>query len=140
MKRHTFLGRDRLLEMERGGGGPNPFLRFAREIACFHHERWDGSGYPEGLRGDDIPVSARVTAVADVYDALVNRRVYKSAMPHDRALELIQEGRGKHFDADIVDAFVGIEHDVRKLSRHLAGPGRYSEAGAAERSWERNSR
>lgn len=129
MKRHTLFGRDRLLEMEREAGRPSPFLRFAREIACFHHERWDGSGYPEGLRGEAIPAAARVTAVADVYDALVSCRVYKPAMPHEWALEIVQEGRGKHFDPDVVDAFLGVEHEVRKAALRLADVGRCSRIG-----------
>jgi response regulator RpfG family c-di-GMP phosphodiesterase len=68
------------------------FLRFAKEIAYYHQERWDGSGYPDGLGGDDIPIPARLMAVADVYDALVSRRVYKAAMPHERAVEIVLAG------------------------------------------------
>ena len=70
-----------------------------------HHERWDGSGYPEGLKGDDIPVSARLMALADVFDALINRRVYKPPMPYHDAKAIILSGRGTHFDPDVTDAF-----------------------------------
>ena len=92
------------------------FLRFAKEIAYCHQEKWDGSGYPEGKGGDDIPISARLMAVADVYDALVSRRVYKSGMPHEEALAVLVEGRGSHFDPDAVDAFVEIESEIRGIA------------------------
>ncbi|MBI3149128.1 MAG: two-component system response regulator [Betaproteobacteria bacterium] len=120
MKTHTIIGRDTLLEVEREVGQPSSFLRFAREIACSHHERWDGTGYPEGLRGEAIPFAARLMAVADVYDALVTRRVYKPALPHEQALVIVREGRGKHFDPDVVDAFIAIEHEVREIAARLA--------------------
>jgi putative two-component system response regulator len=87
------------------GAGPLDFLLVAREIAAGHHEKWDGSGYPQGLQGDAIPVSARLMALADVFDALISRRVYKAPMPIEEVLRIIQEGRGRHFDPDIVDAF-----------------------------------
>lgn len=120
MKMHTIIGRDTLLEVEREVGQPSSFLRFAREIACSHHEKWDGTGYPEGLCGEGIPVAARLMAVADVYDALVTRRVYKPAMSHERTLEIIGEGRGTHFDPDMVDVFLGIEPEIRKVAAQLA--------------------
>lgn len=129
MKRHTVIGRDTLLDVEREIGLPSSFLRFAREIACSHHEKWDGTGYPEGLCAEDIPVAARLMAVADVYDALVSRRVYKPAMPHERALEIIREGRGTHFDPDVVDAFCRIEHEVKKVAARLADTAPHSEVG-----------
>jgi putative two-component system response regulator len=90
-------------------GGEVEFLQFAKEIAYGHQEKWDGSGYPTGARGDDIPVSARLMALADVYDALISRRVYKEPMPHAEAASIILVGRGKHFDPDIVDAFVDLQ-------------------------------
>ena len=71
-----------------------------------HQEKWDGSGYPQGLAGEQIPLSARLMAVADVYDALISRRVYKEGMPHEKAVAIIEEGRGTHFDPDLVDAFL----------------------------------
>jgi putative two-component system response regulator len=105
MKRHTTYGRDAILAAEALLDVPESFLRLAREIAYSHQEKWDGSGYPEGLRGDDIPVSARLMAVADVYDALISRRVYKRAFEHEEAVAIIEAGRGSHFDPDVVDAF-----------------------------------
>jgi putative two-component system response regulator len=108
MKTHTTLGRDAIEHAERALGTPVPFLSMAKEIAYSHQEKWDGSGYPEGLAGDAIPISARLMAVADVYDALISRRVYKDGMPHEVAVKIIVDGKGQHFDADIVDAFIEI--------------------------------
>ena len=85
--------------------GALEFMEVAREIALSHHEKWDGSGYPQGLQGDAIPVAGRLMALADVFDALVCRRVYKDAFSFDSAIELIEAGRGKHFDPAVVDAF-----------------------------------
>jgi putative two-component system response regulator len=112
MKQHTVIGRDAILDVERHLGTGDTFLRFAREIAYSHQEKWDGSGYPEGLTGDAIPVSARLMAVADVYDALICRRVYKPAFPHHEAMRLLREGRGTHFDPDVLDAFLQIEAEI----------------------------
>lgn len=85
------------------------FLRIARDIAWAHHERWDGSGYPRGLKGEEIPLCARIVALADVYDALTMKRVYKAAMPHQVARGIILEGSGKHFDPQVVRAFLAVE-------------------------------
>jgi putative two-component system response regulator len=104
------------------GSGPLDFLLVAREIAVGHHEKWDGSGYPLGLQGDDIPVGARLMALADVFDALVSRRVYKAPMPMDQVKQVILEGRGRHFDPDIVDAFLSCEQDFRAIAQRLADP------------------
>ena len=120
MKRHTTLGRDAIRQAEEELGKTMPFLHHAKEIAFCHHERWDGSGYPQGLIGNTIPVSARLMAVADVYDALISRRVYKPAFPHEQARDLIVEGRGSHFDPDIVDAFLQIEDDFRTIAARFA--------------------
>jgi len=111
MKTHTTLGRDAIEHAEKSLGTPVAFLACAKEIAYCHQEKWDGSGYPEGLSGDDIPVSARLMAVADVYDALISRRVYKQGMPHEKAVKIIQESSGSHFDPDIVDAFLEIQDE-----------------------------
>jgi putative two-component system response regulator len=108
MKTHTTLGRDAILAAERLIQTPSTFLRYAREIAYSHQEKWDGSGYPEGLAGPLIPLSARLMALADVYDALISKRVYKPAFPHEKAIQIIREGRGQHFDPDIVDAFLEV--------------------------------
>ena len=85
-----------------------------------HHEKWDGSGYPAGLAGNRIPISARLMAVADVYDALTSRRVYKDAMGHDEAIAIIMKGRGKHFDPDVVDAFATITDEFRDIADRYA--------------------
>ena len=85
------------------------FLQLAEEIAVSHHEWWDGSGYPEGKKGNEIPLAARIMAVADVYDALVSDRVYKKAIPKDQALQIIYDESGTHFDPDIIRILKGIE-------------------------------
>jgi len=117
MKTHTTLGRDAILAAERRLGLELPFLAYAKEIAYTHQEKWDGSGYPEGLSGDDIPISGRLMAVADVYDALICRRVYKEGMPHEKAVEIIREGSGSHFDSDIVDAFTEIADEFTQIAK-----------------------
>jgi len=117
MKTHTTLGRDAIVAAEKRLGVEMPFLAFAKEIAYSHQEKWDGSGYPEGLSGDDIPISGRLMAVADVYDALICRRVYKEGMPHEKAVAIITEGRGSHFDPDIVDAFLECADEFRKIAK-----------------------
>jgi putative two-component system response regulator len=94
----------------------SPFLIAARQIAIGHHEKWDGSGYPFALSGDNIPIPARLMALADVYDALSSRRVYKSAMKHDDVVDIIVEGRERHFDPDIVDAFLASIDAFRDIS------------------------
>ncbi|MCW8914355.1 MAG: HD domain-containing protein [Magnetovibrio sp.] len=108
MKTHAQLGAEALEVAERELGS-NSFMRYAREIAGSHHEKWDGSGYPLGLKGDDIPMSGRLMAVADVYDALISKRVYKPAFSHDKAMGIIHEGKGAHFDPDVVEALDAVE-------------------------------
>ena len=120
MKTHTTLGRDAIQRAEDQLGMQVDFLRVAKEIALSHQEKWDGSGYPQGLAGDAIPVSARLMAVADVYDALISRRVYKEGMPHDKAVRIITEGRGNHFDPDIVDAFLQIQDTIVAIAQRFA--------------------
>ncbi|GAB3262287.1 response regulator [Chitinimonas naiadis] len=131
MKTHTTLGRDAIIHAELDLGQSIPFLRYAKEIAYSHQEKWNGSGYPEGLAGDDIPLSARLMAVADVYDALISRRVYKPAFPHERAVGIIVEGRGSHFDPDIVDGFLDIAERFREIARQYADGDHAVEAEAA---------
>ena len=120
MKTHTTLGRDAIIAAERELGIEVDFLKYAKEIAYGHQEKWDGSGYPQGLAGDAIPISARLMAVADVYDALISRRVYKEGMSHQEALAIIAEGRGQHFDADMVDAFLAIQDQFLDIARRYA--------------------
>ncbi len=116
MKTHTTLGRAAILAAEKQLGMEVDFLRHAKDIAYYHQEKWDGSGYPEGLQGEAIPVSARLMAVADVYDALISRRVYKEGMPHAQAVAIIRDGRGTHFDPDMVDAFLELEDAFQDIA------------------------
>jgi putative two-component system response regulator len=119
VKRHTEYGRAALDEVGRALGTDNTFLRFAREITYSHQEKFDGSGYPQGLAGDAIPVSARLLAVADVYDALISRRVYKPAFLHETAMELIRQGSGEHFDPDVVDAMLAAEEEFMVIAHRF---------------------
>jgi putative two-component system response regulator len=119
MKQHTIYGRDTILAAERKLGNVS-FLRFARDIAYTHHERWDGYGYPEGLRGDQIPIPGRLMALADTYDALTSKRVYKSQLPHDKAVQIITEEKGSQFDPEVVDAFLAAKEDFRQISLRYA--------------------
>jgi putative two-component system response regulator len=120
MKRHTTLGRDAIASAEKELGLEVEFLKYAKEIAYGHQEKWDGSGYPEGLAGEAIPISARLMAVADVYDALISRRVYKEPMGHEQAVAIIEQGRGSHFDPDIVDAFLAIQSEFQAIAGRFA--------------------
>jgi putative two-component system response regulator len=120
MKTHTTLGLEAILAAERGTTQDNPFFRYAKEITYSHQEKWDGSGYPLGLVGNTIPLSARLMAVADVYDALISVRVYKPAYSHDQAVQIIQDGRGSHFDPDMVDAFVTLSEEFRRIALRFA--------------------
>jgi len=120
MKTHTTLGRDAIAMAEQRLGKTVPFLRLAKEIAYSHQEKWDGSGYPQGLAGDAIPLSARLMALADVYDALITRRVYKDAMTHEEAVGIVAAGRGSHFDPALVDAFLAKEAEFLAIARAFA--------------------
>jgi cyclic di-GMP phosphodiesterase len=115
MKTHTTLGRDAIAMAETQLGVPVEFLRYAKEIAYSHQEKWDGSGYPEGTSGEAIPLSARLMAVADVYDALRSRRVYKEPMSHEASVDIVIAGRGKHFDPAIVDAFARLAPEFQAV-------------------------
>jgi len=120
MKTHTTLGRDAIKHAETELGVQVEFLRIAKEIAYNHQEKWDGSGYPTGVSGNDIPISARLMALADVYDALISRRVYKEPMPHEIAVKIIVEGKGKHFDPDIVDAFLSLQDEFQSIASRFS--------------------
>ena len=115
MKQHTVYGRDAILSAERKLGDIS-FLRFAREITYTHHEKWDGSGYPEGLKGDQIPVAGRLMALVDAYDALTSKRVYKSQLSHEEAVQIILAGKGSHFDPEVVDAFMKVKENFRQIA------------------------
>jgi response regulator RpfG family c-di-GMP phosphodiesterase len=120
MKTHTTLGRDAIQRAEDQLGLSVDFLRMAKEIAYGHQEKWDGSGYPQGLAGEEIPLSARLMAVADVYDALISRRVYKAGMPHEQAVEIIRQGHGSHFDPDVCDAFLSSAEQFHAIAERFA--------------------
>jgi len=106
MKQHTTVGA-KILE-----GSDSELIKMAQIIALTHHEKWDGNGYPKGLKGNKIPLSGRITAVADVFDALTSKRPYRAALPIDEAFKIIKEGRGKHFDPEVVDAFLAARNEI----------------------------
>ncbi len=116
MKNHTVCGMDIILQAESEVSSEIPFFKCVKEIIYSHHEKWDGSGYPEGLTGEDIPISARLMAIADVYDALVNYRPYKASMSHEEAVQIIYESKGGHFDPDMVDAFLDLQEDFKVIA------------------------
>ncbi len=114
MKEHTVIAGKTLLKIE-SEMDDTTLLSMGKEIAFHHHEKWDGSGYPYGLKGDDIPLSARITTLSDVYDALTSERPYKKAFTHEKAKEIILEGKGCHFDPDVVNAFLEREEDFKLI-------------------------
>jgi putative two-component system response regulator len=120
MKTHAALGRDAIQAAEDQLGIKVEFLTMAKEIAYGHQEKWDGGGYPTGCAGEAIPISARLMAVADVYDALISRRVYKEGMSHEKAVQIITASKGSHFDPDIVDAFLELQDEFRAIAGRYA--------------------
>jgi|GEM_PF-4744448 len=114
MKEHTTIGANTLKEVYQNYPN-NHFIRTGIEIAQSHHEKWDGSGYPEALSEDDIPLSARIMALVDVYDALRSKRVYKEAYSHEKTREIITQGRGNHFDPLIVDEFLACDQEFKRV-------------------------
>lgn len=124
MKTHSQLGSDAIASAERDVPVPLPFLAVAREIARWHHEKWDGSGYPDGLAGESIPLCARIMALADVFDALTSARPYKAAMPYEKARDIIIADSGKHFDPDLVEVFVENFDAFVAIGQHYDGGGR----------------
>lgn len=119
IQQHTVVGGECIRQIQRRVGDPM-FLELAREIAMHHHEKWDGSGYPQGLAGEEIPLAARIVAVADVYDALSVRRVYKDPYPHEVCVEKIRKDAGRHFDPEIVEVFISIQHQFREIAERFA--------------------
>lgn len=115
MKQHPRLGHEALLSAEQELG-TTTFLQVAREIALSHHEKWDGNGYPFGLKGEEIPIPGRLMAIADVYDALISKRVYKEAFSHEESVELILSENGTHFEPVIVDAFKQLQHEFKLIA------------------------
>lgn len=120
MRTHAMRGFEILEQARKSMGEDNSLLIYASQITRHHHERWDGSGYPDGLSGDTIPLSARLMAVANVYDAARSARPYKSPFSHDETRTLIEEGRGSHFDPQIVDAFITLEAEFAEIADRLA--------------------
>ncbi|MEG6615449.1 HD domain-containing phosphohydrolase [Peptococcaceae bacterium 1198_IL3148] len=118
MKTHTVIGANTLLEVKKKYPD-NKFLELGISITRFHHERWDGSGYPDGLSGQDIPLSARIMAIVDVYDALRSKRVYKEAHSHEESMKIIKQGEGSHFDPEILQVFVQNEARFNAIYEQL---------------------
>lgn len=110
METHTTIGADML------SGSESPVLKKGREIALYHHERWDGQGYPHGIAGEDIPLAARIVAVADVYDALTQDRVYRTALPESQVVDILQESRGSHFDPELIDLLLSLRRDFHLIA------------------------
>ena len=119
MKKHTVYGYEAIIAAEDTIEGGGQFLHFAKEIALSHQEKWDGSGYPEALKGEDIPISARLMAIADVYDALISKRVYKPAFSHEKAVQIITEGSGKHFDPIMIESFTEIADEFKVIAERF---------------------
>ncbi|MCR5325062.1 MAG: HD domain-containing protein [Lachnospiraceae bacterium] len=116
MKSHTIAGKE-IIEEAANMVSDSAYLNEAKDLAAYHHEKWNGSGYPYGLHGEDIPLSARIMAVADVFDALVSKRSYKPGFPVERAMSIIRDGAGTHFDPEIVDIFLKCENEVRQVAQ-----------------------
>lgn len=121
MKTHAALGAEYLTKASKHLAN-NEFIRMGRDIALCHHEKWDGTGYPNGLKGDEIPLSARIMSLADVYDALRSKRVYKEAFSHEKSREIIEKGNGTHFDPRIVSAFLKLENQFRIIRDRMNDP------------------
>jgi putative two-component system response regulator len=120
MKTHPRLGYEALMQAQEANVASFEFIEIAKQIVYSHHEKWDGTGYPQGLAGDAIPIPARLMALADIYDALISRRVYKVGMNHEKACAVIAEGRGKHFDPDVVDAFLKRTDEFHDIAQRYA--------------------
>ncbi len=133
MKTHTIIGA-RTLEEALANYPQARFLQVARDIAAYHHERWDGSGYPEGLAAEEIPLSARIVAVADVFDALTSRRAYKDAFSHQVARDIIESDSGKHFDPTIVKAFFRVEEDFIEIQNRFSEDAAEKQPRAAQQN------
>ncbi|MEM1329119.1 MAG: HD domain-containing phosphohydrolase [Planctomycetota bacterium] len=127
IKSHPSFGADTLLTIHREVES-DPLIQMAVEVSLYHHERWDGAGYPVGLSGQDIPLSARITAVADVFDALMSPRVYKPAMSAEQVRKIIRESSGTHFDPQVVDAFLQVEDQLRAIFTEFVGVESHSRA------------
>ena len=120
MKTHTTLGRDAIAMAEQALGSQSPFFSMVKDTAYCHHEKWDGTGYPQGLAGDQIPIPARLMAIADMYDALITQRVYREPVSHDEAVRIVVSCRGNHFDPDVVDAFLEVKEQFQAIAMTYA--------------------
>ena len=120
MRSHTRNGRAVIDQIKAGAGLSTQFLEVARDIVACHHEHWDGRGYPDGLAGDAIPMVARITALADAYDALTSDRVYRPGVPHDRAVQLLFQERAAQFDPDMVDALIEIQDEYASIAQRFS--------------------
>lgn len=120
MRTHTRLGFDAIQHAEKTLAVHSPLLTIAKEMTLSHHEKWDGKGYPQGLVGSKIPFSARIVAVADVYDALISNKVYKTGVSHEEAVQIIFSERASHFDPDVVDAFIEVSPEFALIAQRFA--------------------
>jgi putative two-component system response regulator len=111
MKQHTVIG-SKILK-----GSDAEYISIAETIALCHHEKWDGSGYPNGVKGQEIPIAGRIVAIADVFDALTSKRPYKEPFTIEKSLAIVKEGRGTHFDPDVVDAFFDIQEEILNIKK-----------------------
>lgn len=125
MKTHASIGGD-TLKAAQIEAGDDSLLSMGRDIAYYHHEKWDASGYPFGLKELDIPLSARITALADVYDALSSKRPYKEPFSHEKSKSIILEGCGTHFDDDVLKAFLAREGEFIEIREKLTSTGKLS--------------
>ena len=116
MQEHTTAGKEIIESTISSVSVEAGYLKEARNLAAYHHEKWNGKGYPCGLAGEEIPLSARIMAVADVFDALVSTRSYKKPFPFEKAMDIIREGAGSHFDPLVAQAFLNAEDEVRRIS------------------------
>ncbi len=120
MKMHTLFGEEVIANLEQMAGQPTSFLSCAKQIAGSHHEKFDGSGYPRGIAGTNIPLAGRIMAIADVYDALISKRVYKNSMSHQEAMEIMLEGKGSHFEPMLIEAFIEVEPVFSQIAANNA--------------------
>jgi putative two-component system response regulator len=120
MRSHTTLGHDAIVRAEKTLGRTSPLLVLAKELTLSHQEKWNGKGYPQGLSGTQIPLSARIVALADVFDALICSKVYKDGISHDAAVKVIVSERGEHFDPEVVDAFMEVHSQFEAAAKRFA--------------------
>ncbi len=116
MKKHTVYGEEVIVKLEQMAGEQIAYLQCAKDIVSSHHEKYDGTGYPRALSGEDIPLAGRIMAIADVYDALTTERPYKRAFSHEETKNIMQEGCGSHFDPVVFDAFGAVEQQFRQIA------------------------